>query len=174
MFRPNTTASQSLKFKLVRRISVLSMAAEWPHSYRVPNLSLHSVSVAFSSSFATFLPIQAPAGLPPSAEQITHDGSWRLRHFKFLLFIIEKQTTFKLLRLEPSSASKLPKSVPLPLWNLCSPTVPGWPPSPKSGCSSNLGLMECVELKTRQLQWKKLKSCVLYGSDVPKGGRGLD
>lgn len=87
----------------------------------VRNLSLYSVSAVFSSSFATFLPIQAPAGLPHSAEQITHDGSWRLRRFNFLLFYHSKADHFQTtslgarLRFQAAQicASPTPKS-PLP------------------------------------------------------------
>lgn len=153
--------------------NVFSMAARWPHSNHERNVSLFSVSAAFFSSFATFLWILAPAGLPHSAEQITDDGSWRLRRFNFLLFIIAKQTTFKLLRLQPSSASKPPKSAPLPLGNLRSPTVPGWPPLPKIWLQLQSWLDGVRGIKNQAITVKKLKSCVLYGSGVPKGGRGL-
>lgn len=153
--------------------SMISVAAGWPHSVHLGNISLYSMSAAFISSFATFLSILAPAGLPHSAEQITDDGSRRLRRFNFLLFIIAKQTTFKLLRLQPGSASKPPKSAPLPLQNLRSPTVPGWPPLPKIWLELQSWLDGVRGIKNQAITEKKLKSCVLYRSGVPKGGRGL-
>lgn len=126
----------------------------------------------FFSSSATFPSIHAPAGFSHSTEQITDDGGRRLRRFNFSLFIVATQTTFKLLRFRP---------VPLPSrpnLRLARPKIfaaqqsPDDLPSLKSGWSSNLGLMGCVELKTRQLQWKNW-NLVFVWDWCAEGGKGI-
>lgn len=95
----------------------------------------------------------------------------KLRRFNFFLhFIVAAQTTFKLL---PSHPAPRPSSQ-----NLCLNCPKIFTaqqsqddfPSSKSGYSSNLGLMGCMELKTRQLQWKKWNLVLCMG--VTEGGGG--
>lgn len=149
------------------------LAAQWPHSSSIPKWKFainvaHKLSI-FSSP-ATLPSGRAPSGLSQGTEQITDDGGRRLRCFNFLLFIVAKQTTLKLLRFRP---------VPLPSrpnLRLCRPKIftsqqsPDDLPSLKSGWSSNLGLMGCVELKTRQLQWKNWNLVFCMGVVCRWGG----
>lgn len=140
-----------------------SMTTQQPYT---KDESLHLMSPTNSVFFFHLLPHSPHLSLQPcpSRPLSQHRADYRqrqasdatavqrLRRFNFLLFIVATQTTFKLLPFRP---------VPLPSrpnLRLSRPKIftaqqsPDDLPSLKSGESSNLGLMGCVELKTRQLQ----------------------
>lgn len=94
----------------------------------------------------------------------------KLRRFNFLLFIVATQTTFKLLPFRPVPLPSRPNLRLSPPQNLHCPTVPGWPPLPEIWLELQSWLDGVRGIKNQAITVKKLKSCVLYGSGVPRGG----
>lgn len=156
------------------------MTTQQPHT---KDESLHLMS---PTNYSFFFPSSAtppsihPSGLSHGAEQIMDNGELQppppaqtLRHFNFLLFIVATQTTFKLLPFRPAPLPSRPNLRLSRPKNLHCPTVPGWPPLPEIWLELQSWLDGVRGIKNQAITVKKLKSCVLYGSGVPRGGRGL-
>lgn len=158
------------------------VAPQWPHSSLNPNKlfnithKLTPFSIFPHSSLPPTLqlwPQQASQKITPATAQAPSTAVEKLRRFNFLHFIIATQTSLKLLpsRPAPRRPSRQNLLLHCPKIFAAQKSQDDFPSS-KSGYSSNLGLMGCMELKTRQLQWKK-KEILCFVGELQKGeGRG--